>query len=278
MESTVNSTLSAFNYHLKIERHNPSIKEIYRNYIKEFLSEYPEAITENNEAKIIAYIHAKIKKNELTHYKEEHLFDAFYTFFNSFLKKDYNTLLIAHIFQVNKIPVILTKEEIKIIFKLTIDVRHKLFFMLVYYCGAKPTQILHIQLKHIHPQKKIIELYDEKEKFVRNMQISNEIIELIRQIKNLYKPNELLFNWKTDVLFNKRSMEVAFKLIVEESEIDKKATLSTLRHSWAIHMLEKCIDIKYVMKILGLTTKRSENIYLNYMGKVNLDIIKTLDD
>ncbi|MEI6823261.1 MAG: tyrosine-type recombinase/integrase [Bacteroidota bacterium] len=278
MKTTLNSHIPAFNIYLAKERHNQSKQSIFKDYINEYQSECSKCITEEEEDKIIEYINKKVIKNKLTKYKREHLFDAFDAFYNGYLGKDFKILKIIHLFQINKTPIILTKEEIKLIFSLTLNVRHKCFFMLVYYCGAKPSQILHLELRHIHPHKKTIELYDKNNKFVRNLQVSDEIIQLIKECKDLYEPNDLLFNWKDDVLFNKRSLEVAFIQIIKLSKIDKKATLQTLRHSFAIHLLEKCIDVKYVMKLLGLTTKRSEDIYLYHLNEKNIDIIKTLGD
>lgn len=278
MKTTLNNHIPAFNIYLAKERHNQSKQSIFRDYINEYQSECSKCITEEDEDKIIEYINKRVIKNKLTKYKREHLFDAFDAFYNGYLGKEYKILKIIHLFQINKTPIILTKEEIKLIFSLTLNVRHKCFFMLLYYCGAKPSQILHLELRHIHPHKKTIELYDKNNKFVRNLQISDEIIQLIKECKDLYEPNDFLFNWKDDVLFNKRSMEVAFKQIIKKSKIDKKATLQTLRHSFAIHLLEKCIDVKYVMKTLGLTTKRSEDIYLYHLNEKKIDIIKTLGD
>ena len=78
---------------------------------------------------------------------------------------------------------------------------------------------------------------------------------------------------------NPDSLNVAFKNILNKTSIIKSKTVTchTLRHSWATHMLEEGINLRYLQVLLGHSSIVSTSLYTQLVDYKKIDIKSPLD-
>jgi len=74
-----------------------------------------------------------------------------------------------------------------------------------------------------------------------------------------------------------RAVQKAFKHALKKAGIEKKASCNSLRHSFAVHLLEKGIDIKHVQRLLGHARTETTSIYKRLVETESVDIRSPLD-
>ena len=114
--------------------------------------------------------------------------------------------------------------------------------------------------------------------------LSNTVIELLRDYYKKYKPQFWLFEGKPGEQFSRRVIQKIFKEAVLKTGIKKHATIHTIRHSFATHLLEHGTDVRYVQHLLGhknlKTTERYTHVSKDAFNKIvsPLDGLKLRDE
>lgn len=100
----------------------------------------------------------------------------------------------------------------------------------------------------------------------------------MRDYWKIYKPSYYLFPGRT---YNKpistRTIQVYFKKTLKKAGITKHATVHTLRHCFATHLLETGVDIYHIQNLMGNTSPKTTSIYIHLTRKDILNVISPLD-
>ena len=103
------------------------------------------------------------------------------------------------------------------------------------------------------------------------------MLELLRKYFKEFKPKIWLFEGLEGGQYSKRSVQNIFKKSLQKTHINKIATVHTLRHSFATHLLEKGEDLRYIQKLLGHKSSKTTKVY-TYITKQGMGMIKSLLD
>ena len=123
------------------------------------------------------------------------------------------------------------------------------------------SEVVNLKIADIDSKRKLIYIRNSKGKKDRTTILSTELLELLRIYFKEYKPNIWLFEGLEGKQYNKRSVQKVFYKALVRSNIDKKASVHTLRHSFATHLLEQGEDLRYIQKILGHRSSKTTEIY-----------------
>lgn len=109
--------------------------------------------------------------------------------------------------------------------------------------------------------------------------LSEKALELLRQYYQMYKPKTWLFEGaKEDYHISERTVQHIFNNACKKSNIHKKATVHTLRHCFATHLLESGVDIRYIQKLLGHASSKTTEIYTHVSNRALQNIKSPLDE
>ena len=104
--------------------------------------------------------------------------------------------------------------------------------------------------------------------------LSKKVLILLRDYFKQYKPKEWLFESYEGKQFSKRILQKTFQNAVMESNVKKRATLTILKNSFAVHLIEKGVDIRYIQQMLGHKHSKTTMKYLR-VSKKDLSAIQS---
>jgi len=173
-----------------------------------------------------------------------------------------------------KIPVVLSRVEIAKITNLISNRKHKLIILLAYTAGLRVSEVIDLRVKDIDLDGLTIHLKNSKGKKDRLTIFSNKIKPLLQDIIVAKEKDDLVFESERGGKLSVRTVQKIFESALIKSKIKKDATFHSLRHSFATHLLENGVDIRYVQELLGHQNIRTTQIY-THVTNPNIRNIKS---
>tara|TARA_Y100000034_G_scaffold132708_1_gene196343 strand:+ start:86 stop:919 length:834 start_codon:yes stop_codon:yes gene_type:complete len=175
------------------------------------------------------------------------------------------------------LPKVLSKEEIKIIFDETINLKHNLILKILYSSGIRLNELINLKREDMDPSRKTIFISQGKGKKDRITMLSDKLSKALFDYicKTSFK-TKYLFESNRDKKYSPKSIQ---KILEKSSrKINKKITPHMLRHSFATHLLEQGTDIRYIQKLLGHSNLETTQIYTKVANTDLLKIKSPLDN
>lgn len=173
-----------------------------------------------------------------------------------------------------KLPVVLSKKEIQKIFNQIINPKHKLILSIIYAGGLRISEVINLKVKDIDFENKTLVIRRGKGKKDRITIFSGKLILQLQSIVEDKESDNYLFLSNQGGRLTTRSIQKIFKQALRKSKIKKEASCHTLRHSFATHLLENGVDIRYIQELLGHSNLKTTQIYTK-VAKHNLAKIKS---
>jgi site-specific recombinase XerD len=161
------------------------------------------------------------------------------------------------------LPIVLTRQQIIKIINSASNLKHKLLLSLLYGSGLRVSEVVKIKISHLDLATHSLLVKDGKGNKDRHTLLSSISIKFL----NLYLPKlasgqEYLFSGAGDRShLSQRSAQKIFETAVAKSGINTQASCHSLRHSFATHLLESGVDIRYIQKLLGHSNIKTTEIY-----------------
>jgi len=160
-----------------------------------------------------------------------------------------------------RLPVVLSRKEIKKIIESIENKKHKLLISLSYGSGLRISEIISLKVKDINLEELTIHIKQAKGKRDRITifpKILKKDIGILIALKDM---NDYIFENHQNSKLSTRSAQKIFENSLKKSNIKKQATFHSLRHSFATHLLENGTDVRYVQELLGHQNIRTTQIY-----------------
>ena len=180
-----------------------------------------------------------------------------------------------------QLPNVLGEKELGRLFNALDNLKHKAILFTAYSAGLRVSEVVALQLKHIDSDRMQIFVANAKGKKDRLVGLSPVLLDILRQYIVQYKPRPKLYLFEGPqplTPYNARSAQRIFQLAKEKAGIKKEVSFHSLRHSFATHLLEKGIDIKYIKDLLGHFSIKTTERYLHVSKEKLVNIISPLDD
>src|SRR5690606_2661486 len=112
-------------------------------------------------------------------------------------------------------------------------------------------EILNIRVRDIDSDRMQIRIQQGKGKSDRYSILAPRVLELLRDYAKVYKPVEYLFEGQHGGQYSSSSIQSLMRKHKHKADIKKSATVHTLRHSFATHLLDSGTDIRFIQELLG---------------------------
>jgi integrase/recombinase XerD len=168
---------------------------------------------------------------------------------------------IYHLREPQKLPLVMSQDETRRLLAVASSLKVRMLLSLGYGCGLRAGEVIRLKVKHIDSAQKIIRVEQSKGRKDRNVMLSAETLDLLRQWwkarpsrYDAGTPREerwLFPGTKPGKPMTTRQLNRLFHEAADAAGIKKGVTLHALRHSFATHLLERGTDIRIIQALLG---------------------------
>ena len=207
------------------------------------------------------------------------LVNALQYYFRTVLKRDSFEIKLPRPRKEHHLPTVLTMEECFRIFSFVDNPKHKLLLLIGYGAGLRRSEIVTLKWQDILFEEHKIHIKQSKGNKDRIVMLPYSIVEVLKDYRKLYPSDDWVFTgqYKGEALSG-RTVQQVMKNAVTRAGLEKKATVHTLRHSFATHLLESGTDIRYIQQLLGHSSIKTTMIYTHITPKAEKKIISPLDN
>ena len=241
-----------------------SYKNCFRQFIKHHDSLKPSQITRKQ---INDYLTMLIKERKISVSHQGQVMSAIKMFYASVLEQEDKIKGLFQPKKPQKLPNVLLEEEVTALLRAVDNPKHRCLLMLIYSAGLRLGEVIALRLPDLQPEKERLFIRSGKGNKDRCTLLSEKAWQHMQQYMELYKPVEWVFEGATGGQYSERSVQEIFTQAKQRSMINPEATVHTLRHSFATHLLEIGVDLRYIQELLGHASSKTTEIYTHITKK-----------
>jgi len=184
-------------------------------------------------------------------------------FFERTLGREWKTFEFLRPLKEKKLPVVLGVEEVSCILKHVRLYHYRVCLTTIYACGLRLLEGTHLQVDDIDGQRKMLHLHQAKGNKDRYVPIPDACLTMLRHYWRFHRNPVWLFPAQRENTqpMHESGLQKAFRAAVQVARIHKKATVHTLRHSYATHLLEAGVNLRIIQSYLGHASPKTTSIY-----------------
>jgi len=176
----------------------------------------------------------------------------------------------------HKLPVILSLEEVREILNRVRLLRYRVCLSTIYACGLRLQEGIRLAVPDIDSARMMIHVRHGKGNKDRYVPLPQRTLELLRDYWSTHRNPVLIFPAegrdhinlsKATEPMSKSSVQDAFRAALKQSGINKRASVHTLRHSWATHLLEAGVHLRLIQEYLGHNSPATTSVYTHLTAK-----------
>jgi len=159
------------------------------------------------------------------------------------------------------LPIVLSREEINKIIENITNTKHRLMVMISYGSGLRVSEVVNLKVKDVNIDELLIHIKGAKGMKDRITVFPEKILNEIKNAIAGKDKDDFVFESERGGKLTTATAQKVFIKSLKKSGINKPATFHSLRHSFATHLLENGVDIRYVQELLGHSNIRTTQIY-----------------
>lgn len=175
------------------------------------------------------------------------------------------------------LPTVLSKEEVIDLLRYTKNLKHRAVLAMIYSAGLRISELINLKLSHIDIDRRQLTIKNSKGRRDRNIILAQSFIPLLQNYLMSYNPKTYFVEGKPYQRYSAESVRSFLHRSCKLARITKRVTPHTLRHSYATHLLENGIDLRYIQELLGHAKPETTMIYTHVSKKDLLKIESPLD-
>lgn len=151
-----------------------------------------------------------------------------------------------------RLPVVLSREEVRRLFATVTNLKQKALFMVAYDAGLRLSEIINLRIEDLDSERMAIRIRQGKGKKDRYARLTAGLLDLLRKYWQAYRPKTLLFPGATpDKPYDLATPGQLLKKACRKAGITKRVSMHTLRHTFATHLLEAGTNLRVIQQLLG---------------------------
>jgi len=180
-----------------------------------------------------------------------------------------------------QLPRVFNERELQRMFAAATNLKHKALLFTAYSAGLRVSEVVNLKLTDIDSERMQIRIENSKGKKDRYVGLSSLLLDVLRAYMKKSKPRPLKYLFegeKPGTAYSSRSAQLVFHHARVKAGIRKEVSFHALRHSFATHLLEKGVDIRYIKDLLGHFSIKTTERYLHVRREDLITIVNPLDE
>lgn len=270
--------LNNFYLFLKGKRYSKSTIQTYLFFIADFINFYTsKKLEELTNRDVELFIEQVFIERNYSISTQRQFISAVKVFILFYPTTQISELVLERPKKSKKLPSVLSQEEVLNIIRVTQNLKHRAIIALIYSCGLRISELLNLKLTDFHLQRKQLVIKQAKGRKDRYVSLADSFMPLLSNYYHSYKPKIYFVEGKEHTKYSAESVRQFLKRSTLKAKIFKTVTPHTLRHSYATHLLENGVDIRYIQSLLGHARPETTMIYTHVRRKDLMSIQNPLD-
>ncbi len=244
---------------LRLRNYSPKTRKAYLLYIKEYIIFSKKKGIKDKQKAIEEFLLAKHHRRQSP--QTINLALNAVKFLYSRVLKDPQKFDLKFAKRNKQLPTVLSRSEIEQIIEATKNPKHKLMIALGYGCGLRVSEVTALKVHDLDIKNLVVRIRAGKGKKDRISVLPQKLQNDLQNQVAGKRADEYVFSSNRGGKLTTTSLQKMFRLSLKKTGIKKKATFHSLRHSFATHLLENGVDVRYVQELLGHQNIRTTQIY-----------------
>ncbi len=248
---------------MQIQRYSPHTLRAYLREVTRFVRYFKRSPEDLGQEEIKTYLHHLVIDRNVSQSNLDQVHSGLKFLFQTTMRRDWVDWRIPRARGRKKLPVVLSKEEIRRLFDVTTNLKHRALFKTIYSGGLRAAEAVALQPADIDSDRMLIRVRG-KGRRERDTLLAREALDALRAYQDRHQPGTWLFPGQkagSPVVTN--TVGRAFAKAKQKAEIHKPASVHSLRHSFATHLLDAGVDLFHIQKLLGHSSVKTTTIYLH---------------
>ena len=227
---------------------------------------------------IRTYLHSLLQEKSVSQSYLNQVYSALKFFYETTLCQDWSSFRIPRTKQPKKLPIVLSSAELARVFEVTTNLKHRTILVTMYSGGLRLNETTHLRVEDIDSDRMQIRVRQGKGAKDRYTLLAQRALSLLRVYWQAERPTTWLFpGVPATQPLSGRSVQKVLGRSLAKAQILKPATVHSLRHSFATHLLEAGVDLYYIQRFLGHKTAQTTAIYLHVSRRDIARIVHPFD-
>ena len=263
---------------LEQKRYAKNTINIYTSNFRQFVNYFSgKSLEDVNVEQINEYLLKLIHKESMSSSKQNQLINAIKFYYEKVLGRETQYYKISRPRKTKALPKVITEDELFKMLQLASNNKNKLIIGLIYSAGLRRGEMINLRKEDIVTSKKMIFIRGSKGKKDRVSILSEIVLEFLKIYLEEYKPNYWIVEGPGRKKYSATSIGNIVKKTAKKAGILINVTPHVLRHSFATHLLEQGVDLRYIQELLGHENSKTTEIYTHVSNKSLANIKSPLD-
>jgi len=203
----------------------------------------------------------RIRKDKISESYQNQLINAAKFYFEQVLGRERKNLYLERPKKGEKLPNVLSEDEVSRILRAPKNLKHRMILTLIYSAGLRRGEVVNMRVMDIEFEQKRIFVHGGKGKKDRYTVLAEKTAALVRTYLEIYQPDYWLFEGPDGGQYSTSSVRMIFRRACGAANANPLATPHWLRHSFATHLVEQGVNLRYIQDMLGHSSSKTTEIY-----------------
>ena len=270
--------LNTFYLFLKGKRYSPSTIQTYTFFIADFINFHTKTpLEELTNRAVELFIETVFIERKYSVSSQRQFISALKVFTSFYPQTKIHNLSLERPKKSRILPTVLSQEEVLKIIQCTQNIKHRAILTLLYSCGLRIGELINLKLADFHVERKQLIVKKGKGRKDRYVSLADSFLPLLSNYYLSYKPTIYFVEGQNGGKYSAESIRSFLRKSCKKAGIRKLVTPHTLRHSYATHLLENGVDLRYIQTLLGHSKPETTMIYTHVQRKDLMEIQNPLD-
>ena len=248
--------------------YSPSTLFNYSRAVAKISLYFKKSILDLDPDEVNAFLYALAKEKKASSSYFKHTVYGLRFFFRLYDLED-RVLRLPMIKNDRKLPIVLSRKELRRLFKAPLRLKQRVMLSLIYSSGLRVSELCNLKINDIDSDRMLIRVKKSKGNQDRYVVLSKDLLSGLRRYFQSSKPKVYLFNGQQKGKpLCCSAVQQSFRLAIKKAKINKEVSVHSLRHTFATHLFEEGVDIITIKEQLGHSSIESTLVYL-HVAKVS---------
>lgn len=260
---------------MKLRNYSDSTIRTYQANLTQFFNYFKHGdLATLTKEQIEGFVFELVQKYKISEQKQNMMINAIKSYYEHTLGMPREYYTITRPKPSKDLPNTLSEAEVLAIINAPDNIKHKAILHTIYSAGLRIGEVVRLRVKDVRSDDGFLFIKDSKGKKDRHTVLSPLLLDLLRRYYKVHKPSYWLFEGQDGGQYSATSIQQIYRRAVKQTGSNPWSTPHTLRHSFATHLMQRGVNIRYIQRALGHSSTKTTEVYTRVLS-INSKTLKS---